>query len=179
MFEDLKIVIYPDPRLRKVSKLVDKFDEELSELANRMLVLMRENKGVGLAAPQVGKNIRLFVMNHSGQPADDRVYVNPVLTDADGDETAEEGCLSIPEVKADIARNKKMKMTAQDLKGQAIIEEQTGYIARVWQHEVDHLNGILHIDRMGALAKLAHRKTLKALEEQYASAHPAAAKSRK
>jgi peptide deformylase len=180
MAEDLKIVIYPDPRLRKVSKDVEKFDEGLTDLASRMFVLMREAKGVGLAAPQVGKNIRMFVMSHTGLEADDRVYVNPVLTEAEGDESAEEGCLSIPDIKADIPRSKTVKMTAQDLKGNPIAETQAGYIARVWQHEVDHLNGILHIDRMGALAKLAHRKALKVLEDKYAAGHPATAgKTRK
>ena len=180
MAEELKIIIYPDPRLRKISKDVEKFDDELADLARRMFILMREAKGVGLAAPQVGKNIRLFVMSHTGLEADDRVYVNPVLTDAEGDESAEEGCLSIPDIKADIPRSKTVKMTARDLTGNPIVETQAGYIARVWQHEVDHLNGVLHIDRMGALAKLAHRKALKALEDKYAAEHPTpASKARK
>ena len=84
MYEQLKIISYPDPRLRKVSIEVQKFDENLSALTKRMFELMREAKGVGLAAPQVGKNIRLFVANHSGKPEDDRVYVNPVISDAEG-----------------------------------------------------------------------------------------------
>src|SRR5579859_8072799 len=98
MFERLKIVAYPDPRLRKVSVDVEKFDETLLALSKRMFELMREARGVGLAAPQVGKNIRLFITNHSGKPEDDRVYVNPVLYDAEGEETSEEGCLSLPNI---------------------------------------------------------------------------------
>ena len=172
MYEDLKIVIYPDPRLRKVSKPVKEFNEDLAALAARMLTMMRENKGVGLAAPQVGKNIRLFVMNATGEPGDDRVYVNPVLTDPDDEETGEEGCLSIPDIKTDVVRAKRMKLTAQDLAGKPIEEIQTGYPTRVWQHEIDHLNGTLIIDRMGALAKMTHRKKLKELEEKYAAEHP-------
>src|SRR4051812_10409314 len=109
MFEDLKIIHYPDPRLKKVSKAVETFDEELKQLAARMVELMREHKGVGLAAPQVGTNIRLFVMNPTGEPQDQRVYVNPILTvEADGDEEAEEGCLSIPLVNVKIIRSKNM-----------------------------------------------------------------------
>jgi|ERR1700722_3683506 len=172
MFENLKIVIYPDPRLRKVSKPVKEFNDELAQLARRMFEMMRENKGVGLAAPQIGKNIRLFVMNHTGEPGDDRVYVNPVLTDPDGEETGEEGCLSIPDIKVDILRAKTLKMNAQDLTGKPFEEVQSGYVTRVWQHEFDHLNGTLITDRMGALAKMTHRRKMKELEDAFAAAHP-------
>src|SRR2546429_5387086 len=81
MYEDLKIILYPDPRLSRMSKPVQKFDQNLKDLAARMFVLMRENRGVGLAAPQVGLNIRMFVMNSTGKPEDDRIYVNPELTE--------------------------------------------------------------------------------------------------
>jgi peptide deformylase len=172
MIQELKIILYPDPRLRKMSKPVTEFGPELALLAAKMLELMRTGQGVGLAAPQVGKNIRLFVMNATGKPEDDRVIVNPVLTDADGEETAEEGCLSIPDVKTDVLRVKSLKLTAQDVNGKKFEDIQTGYAARVWQHEIDHLNGILILDRMGALAKMSHRKKLKELEEKYAAAHP-------
>jgi peptide deformylase len=172
MSEPLKIIFWPDPRLKKVSKPVEAFDEKLAVLAGKMFELMRASKGVGLAAPQVGKNIRLFVMNHNGDPASDRVYVNPVLSDADGDEEAEEGCLSLPKVNVDVVRNKTMRLTAVDLHGKPIEQTETGYIARIWQHEIDHLDGILLTDRMGPVAKMAHRKILKDLEEQYAADHP-------
>ena len=170
--DKLTVISYPDPRLRKMSKPVTEFNADLAALAARMLELMREFKGVGLAAPQVGKNIRMFVMNHSGEPGDDRVIVNPVLADPDGDETAEEDCLSIPEIKADILRSKALKLTAQDVTGKPIEQVETGYIARIWQHETDHLNGTLIIDRMGAVAKMTHRKKLRELEETYAKEHP-------
>jgi peptide deformylase len=172
MFDALKIIHYPDPRLRKMSKPVTQFNDELAALAARMFELMRLHKGVGLAAPQVGKNIRLFVMNHSGEPKDDVVVVNPVLTDPDGEETGEEGCLSIPEIKADILRAKALKLTAHDLTGKPFENVQTGYVARIWQHEFDHLNGTLLIDRMGALAKMSHRRKLKDLEDQWDAEHP-------
>jgi peptide deformylase len=172
MPEELKIIFYPDPRLRKMSKPVKDFGSDLALLAVKMLELMRTGQGVGLAAPQVGKNIRMFVMNATGKPEDDRVIVNPVLSDPDGEESAEEGCLSIPDVKTDVLRLKTLRLAAQDVNGKPFEETATGFVARVWQHEIDHLNGTLIIDRMGALAKMAHRRKLKDLEDKYAAAHP-------
>jgi peptide deformylase len=172
MYEDLKIILWPDPRLKKVSKPVEMFDPALKELAGRMFELMRAAKGVGLAAPQVGKNVRLFVMNATGEPADDRVYVNPVLTDGDGEDELEEGCLSLPDIHVNVVRFKQMKMTAQDLDGQPVEEAASGFVARVWQHEFDHLNGTMLTDRMGPVARMAARRTLKELEEKYREANP-------
>src|SRR5579872_6099843 len=108
MAETLKIVLYPDPRLKKPSLPITDFTPALAELTEQMFAVMRESKGVGLAAPQVGKNIRLFVMNATGKPEDDRIYINPVLSDADGDEEDEEGCLSIPELRVKIWRAKSL-----------------------------------------------------------------------
>jgi peptide deformylase len=127
---------------------------------------------VGLAAPQVGKNIRLFVANHSGKPEDDRVYVNPVVSDAEGEETASEGCLSLPNINVEVSRPVTAKMTAKDLSGNPIDQVESGYIARIWQHELDHLNGVLIIDRMGPTAKMENRKILKEMEDNYETDHP-------
>ncbi len=168
MFEDLQIIHYPDPRLRKTSTPVTAFDDRLKALVVRMFELMRENKGVGLAAPQVGVNIRLFIANPTGEPTDDRVYVNPMLSEPDTDEEeGDEGCLSLPEISGKIMRTKSMRIDAQDLEGKPFTDTQTGYLARIWQHEFDHLNGTMIIDRMGALAKLGAKKQLKVLEEIY------------
>ena len=172
MFEDLKIVLYPDPRLKKMSEPVTQFDERLRALAGRMFELMREAKGVGLAAPQVGENVRIFVMNATQEPGDDRVYVNPVLSDFDGEEEAEEGCLSLPGIHVNVNRGKQVRMRAQNLEGQPIEEMATGFMARVWQHEFDHLNGTLLTDRMGPVARMTHRKVLSDLKEQYDLLHP-------
>jgi peptide deformylase len=169
MYEDLQIIQYPDPRLKKVSLPVETFDESLTALAARMFQLMREARGVGLAAPQVGQNIRMFVMNHSGDPADDRVYINPELSEAEGSEESEEGCLSLPGLNVRVIRDKTMRIRARDLDGNDIDQVETGYIARVWQHEFDHLNGTLITDRMGPVAKMAARKILRELEEKYAA----------
>ena len=172
MYEDLKIILYPDPRLKKVSQPVTAFDERLRLLAARMFELMREAKGVGLAAPQVGENVRLFVMNSTQQPGDDRVYVNPVLSDGDGDEEQEEGCLSLPGIHVKITRPRKVHMQAQDLDGRPIEEVAEGFPARVWQHEFDHLNGTMLTDRMGPVAKMANRRILNELREQYEVLNP-------
>ncbi len=171
MFEDLEIIVYPDPRLKKVSKPIECFGQELRDLTARMFELMREDHGVGLAAPQIGQNIRLFVINPTGEPQDDRVYVNPVLTDAEGEQEDEEGCLSLPDIRVPIVRSRDLRMQAKDLDGRPFEERASGYIARIWQHEFDHLNGILLIDRMGPVAKLANRKIIKDLEQQYAADH--------
>ena len=172
MYEDLKIILYPDPRLKKASAEVGESQGGLKELAEKMLALMREHRGVGLAAPQVGLNIRMFVMNATGEPGGDQIYINPQLSEAEGSEEAEEGCLSLPGVNANIIRDKLVKLRARDLAGKIVEREANGFVARVWQHEFDHLNGVLIIDRMGSVAKMAHRKTLKELEEKYEEQHP-------
>ena len=169
MHEELKIIVYPDPRLRRVSKPVEVFDQNLSASAQRMFELMREARGVGLAAAQVGHNIRLFIANPTGKPEDDRVYVNPELFEADGEETGEEGCLSLPNLNAQIVRAPAVRMRAQDLAGKVFEQSETGFLPRIWQHELDHLNGILIIDRMGPTARMESRKLLKELEDRFAA----------
>ena len=169
MYEDLKIIEYPDPRLRKVSKPIETIDASVEELARRMLELMRQSKGVGLAAPQVGLNLRLFVMNPTPDPANDRVFINPELLEAEGSEEDEEGCLSLPGISAKVIRDKTLRIRAKDLKGNEIDQKASGYEARVWQHEFDHLNGTLIIDRMGMVAKMGAKKQLRELEEKFTS----------
>ncbi len=170
MYEDLKIIFYPDPRLRKVAEPVKDFDENLVALTNRMFELMREEQGVGLAAPQVGVNLRLFVMNADGKPESDRVVANPQLLDADGNEVGEEGCLSLPKIRANVERAVKLTLKAQDVTGKPFEETAEGFVARVWQHENDHLNGVMLIDRMGFTARMSVKKKLKDLEADYAAA---------
>jgi peptide deformylase len=172
MFDDLAIIDYPDPRLQRVSAPIEEFDESLAELGAKMLVLMRAAKGVGLAAPQVGINRRLFVMNATGDPADDLIIVNPELSDMEGSEQGEEGCLSLPELRVQIDRSKHARLRAVDLRGDPIERVADGYEARIWQHEFDHLNGILLIDRMGAVARALHRGLLRDLEAKYLEMHP-------
>jgi len=171
MSDPIRIILYPDPRLKKASAPVTRFDDELRELVVQMLKLMREAKGVGLAAPQVGRNLRLFVMNPSGEAGDDYVYINPALGEADGQDEAEEGCLSLPDIHVKVLRSKKIRIQARDLHGISFEQTASGFIPRVWQHEFDHLNGILLTDRMGPVARMANRKKLKELEDRYARDH--------
>jgi peptide deformylase len=171
MYENLCIIRWPDPRLKQPSKPIERFDDKLRLLATRMLEVMKQSKGVGLAAAQVGLNVRMFVMNPTGQELDDRVYINPVLSEGDGEEEEDEGCLSLPGLSVNVERFRTIRLTASDLDGKPSDEVQSGYLARIWQHELDHLNGTLLIDRMGPVARLANRRLLKKLEEEFKAAH--------
>lgn len=163
----LAIIHYPDPRLRTPCETVTQFDQDLADLAARMLALMKGAKGVGLAAPQVGLLLRVFVMNPTGEEADAMAFVNPVIREPRGAAEAEEGCLSIPGVNAQIRRAAHCRIMAQNLKGEPVELEGQDLLCRIWQHETDHLNGVLILDRMGPGDKLATRKTLQALETSY------------
>ena len=165
----LYIVHYPDPRLRKICAPVAEFDADLAAFVERMKELMSKGKGVGLAAPQVGINTRLIVVNPTGQPDDTRVFVNPVIHEPHGSVEAEEGCLSLPGVNVQVRRAQTCHLTAQDAQGRPLELELDGLLARICQHETDHLNGVLIIDRMGPTDRIATRKTLRALEDQYKS----------
>jgi len=167
--KDLRIIHYPDPRLRKVSERVTEFDGELKALVARMLTLLEADKGVGLAAPQVGINKQLIVMSPSGQPGDTRVLVNPAIHDPHGSAEAEEGCLSLPGINVQVRRAQRCRVTAQNLDGGPIEQVLEDLPARICQHETDHLNGVLIIDRMGPTDRIATRRTLKALEDSYKS----------
>jgi peptide deformylase len=165
----LHIIHYPDPRLRKISTAVTEFGEPLAQFVQHMMTLMEKGKGVGLAAPQVGINTRLIVLNPTGQPDGNRVFVNPVIREPHGSVEAEEGCLSLPGINVQIRRAQTCRLTAQDIQGRPIELELEGLLARICQHETDHLNGVLIIDRMGPTDRIGTRKTLRALEDQYKS----------
>lgn len=167
-FSKLRVIHYPDPRLRKPGLAVTQFDADLAALAKRMLELMREHSGVGLAAPQVGLPIRMFVMNMTDEPANDRIVVNPELLDLEGTKDSEEGCLSIPEVRVQVRRAARCRLKGFDVSGKPIELTGEDFIARIWQHETDHLNGVLIIDRMGPSDKIATKKLIKDLESAYA-----------
>jgi len=163
----LPIVVYPDPALRVRCAPVEKFDDKLAVLARNMLAAMHAAEGVGLAAPQVGVPIRLFVCNATGKPEDDRVFVNPVLSDPDGAATDDEGCLSIPGVTVAVRRPERCNISGVDLQGRPVSASGDGLIARCWQHEVDHLDGRLIIDRMSEGDTIANRKKLRELEAKF------------
>ncbi|MBI5866569.1 MAG: peptide deformylase [Planctomycetes bacterium] len=159
----LTVLTYPDARLRKRCAPAKSFDADLASLAKRMLELMREHRGIGLAAAQVGVNVRLFVMNPTDEPANDKVYVNPELRDLVGGKEDEEGCLSLPEIRVQVRRATRARLVAYDVSGNPVEVEDSDLVARVWQHEIDHLDGVLIIDRMGPSDAIATRKQLKEL----------------
>lgn len=142
----LPLVKNPDPRLRKKSDLIPQKDiAPLHSFARNMMKAMKKYGGVGLAAPQVGKNIRLFVANWGDE---NRVFINPVLTKRSTvSVTDEEGCLSIPGVYGNVARPRDVTIEALDEQGVAFSLSLTDLAARVVQHEIDHLDGILIIDK--------------------------------
>lgn len=165
--DKLPIVVYPAPGLRVRCAPVEAFDEKLATLARNMIATMHANEGVGLAAPQVGVPIRLFVCNETGKPEDDRVFVNPVLSELEGSVTGDEGCLSIPGVTVAVRRAERCAIAAVDVQGRPISASGAGLLARCWQHEVDHLDGRLIIDRMSEADQIANRKKLRELEGKF------------
>ena len=146
----LQLINYPHPTLRHRSKPILRVDAQLKELVREMFDIMYEFRGVGLAANQVDLPIRLFIANPSGQKTEgpELVFINPVINRAKGSSEAEEGCLSLPGINAHVKRNKSMQVNAYDLSGNEINTEVDGFLARIVQHEIDHLDGVLFIDRL-------------------------------
>lgn len=158
----LKIRIFGDPILREKAKPVERVDKNVVNLARSMLETMREEKGVGLAAVQVGFLERIFVCDPGDNPL---VLINPEIIEVSKEkEVVEEGCLSLPRVTVNIARPKKVKVKALDLKGRVQIIEAEDLLARIIQHEIDHLNGNLILDRA---SKEERRKALMELSEYF------------
>jgi len=163
----LRIVKYPDPRLREVCTPVEAVDSSVRALVEKMWQMMLDGHGVGLAAPQVGITVRLFVASPSFSGDDLRVYINPSIIDAQGTMEGDEGCLSFPGIRCNIKRNSIVTVEALDLTGQTFQETAEDLGARIIQHEYDHLEGRLLVDRMGNVAQLTHRRALKELEAQF------------
>jgi peptide deformylase len=147
---DLKIVQYPHPTLRHQSKPITRVDSQLKHIVEQMFDLMYEAKGVGLAANQVDLPIQLFVINTTGKRGEgkEQVFINPVVSMPKGKDEYEEGCLSIPSVGAPVIRPEQVHVSAFDLSGNEIDMTVNGMLAKVIQHEHDHLNGVLFIDRV-------------------------------
>jgi peptide deformylase len=158
---DLKILIFPDPKLRKVAKKIDKFDKSLEMLSKNMLKTMYEAEGIGLAATQVDIHIRLVVMDLSEERNEPRVFVNPEYTILDKSPfTYEEGCLSIPGFNEEISRPSKILLKWQDLQGNFHEEEPDGIFTVCAQHEIDHLDGKLFVDYLSPIKRDRIRKKL-------------------
>ncbi len=146
----LQLITYPHPTLRHRSKPIVRVDARLKELVDEMFEIMYQFRGVGLAANQVNLPIRLFIANPSGDKEEgpELVFINPVINRAKGVAEAEEGCLSLPGINAHVKRNKSLTVNAYDLKGNEINAEVEGFMGRIVQHEIDHLDGVLFIDRL-------------------------------
>lgn len=158
---DLKILIFPDPKLRKVAKKIDKFDKSLEMLSKNMLKTMYEAEGIGLAATQVDIHIRLVVMDLSEERNEPRVFVNPEYTILDKSPfTYEEGCLSIPGFNEEISRPSKILLKWQDLQGNFHEEKPNGIFTVCAQHEIDHLDGKLFVDYLSPIKRDRIRKKL-------------------
>ena len=170
----LDVLQFPDPRLRRRSDPIEKITDELRQLAADMLETMYDEPGIGLAAPQVGIPLRLVVLDTEWTEEDAEraplVLVNPEITTGEGKLTWTEGCLSVPDLTADVVRHERVVLRATDLEGQDIVEEVSGLRAVCFQHELDHLDGLLFIDRISRLKReLYVQKRKKALREDGAS----------
>ncbi len=163
----LKIVVYPDPVLKRSCAAVTAFDSKLAALVQKMSELMKTANGVGLAAPQVGIPIRMFVCNATGEENDLLVCVNPRFVDLQGAAEDEEGCLSLPGVNVKMRRATEATMLIEDATGKAFELKGTGLAARVWQHETDHLDGKLIIDNMSTSDEITNRRAIKQLNADY------------
>jgi peptide deformylase len=159
----MKIVKYPHPALRVEAKPILALDAEVQKAAAGMLELMYESEGLGLAAPQVDIPYRLLVMNFEGDPEKKEaefVAINPVIVEQKGAVSDREGCLSFPGLYQNVRRFKTVKVQAYNLKGELYEMVCHDLPARVWQHEIDHLNGVLFIDKMGSLGLSRSQKDL-------------------
>ena len=163
----LNILHFPDPRLRTVAKAVTEFDENLQKLVGEMFETMYEAPGIGLAATQVDRHIRLLVMDVSDGKNQPRCLINPRIIAADGDEEMDEGCLSVPGYYEKVRRAGHIRVSAQDEFGAMKSFEAEGLEAVCIQHEMDHLEGKLFVDYLSALKRNRIRsKLIKAQKQQ-------------
>jgi len=147
-----KIVKYPNPILRKKATEVKELSEEIKKLAGDMIEIMIESQGIGLAAPQIGESKRIIVVQMEKGP---QVFINPkIIAKSKEKELMEEGCLCFPKLFLEIKRAKKVQIEAVTIAGEKVRIEAEGLLARIFQHEVDHLDGVLFIDRVSFSRKL-------------------------
>lgn len=162
------IVKYGHPALRMKARQIETISASIRELAEDMIETMELAEGIGLAAPQIAESKTLLVINAGliEEDAPAKVYINPVILAEAGSISMEEGCLSIPDIREDVIRPEMIKIKYLDLEGGQHEEECNGMLARVLQHEVDHLNGLLFVDRISQIKRKLLSKKLKALAAQ-------------
>ena len=166
----LDILVYPDPALKRKSLPVEEPSEDLNRLLDDMVETMHDANGVGLAAPQVGSNIRVLVIDVSFPEEDRREFhelINPEIVSSRGFQVGEEGCLSVPGFFANIRRKERVRVSALDRAGERFTIDAEGMLSRVLQHEIDHLDGILFFDRLG---RLKRDLLIKQINERFVSA---------
>jgi peptide deformylase len=165
MRDDLEVLLYGHPMLRETCFSVERFDDKLRALANAMHRTMKEQKGIGLAAPQVGRPIRLLLASNEGSVTREVIsLVNPELIfQSQERDVYNEGCLSLPEIYADVERPVRIRVRYQDLEGHEQELEDDGWLARIIQHEYDHLEGKLFVDHLSLLRRRLISKKLKAI----------------
>ena len=164
----MRIRCYPDPVLTQPAAEVTEIDGRLVEVCREMLQAMHEAAGIGLAGPQVGLSRRVLVLNLAGgEPQGEIAVVNPVVLERHDVAEVEEGCLSFPGLYSKITRSAKVVVKAYDLNGREVQFAAEGLAARLWQHEIDHLDGVLLINRMTPTRRLGAARRLKELERDY------------
>jgi peptide deformylase len=156
----LKVRKYGDPMLRRRAAEVREITPEIRRIVDDMIDTMYDEVGIGLAAPQVGISVRLMVVGHDAS-REPRAIVNPVIAEQGGEVTAEEGCLSLPGIFAPVTRAEWVRLEGQDLDGLPVSIRARGLAARVFQHEMDHLDGILFIDRLDAMTRDRIKRKIK------------------
>ena len=161
----MTILKYGAPSLRETSRPVEKFDDGLKNLAEDMFATMYAAPGIGIAAPQVGVNIRLIVIDTSGGKEPDKkiVLCNPRIVTSAGTQEGDEGCLSVPDFSENVKRPMKVAVEAQSIKGESFRIEGEGLLARALCHEIDHLNGVMFVDLLSPLKRTLIRGKIKKL----------------
>jgi peptide deformylase len=165
----MRIVKYPHPALRHESKPLRRVDAELKKTVREMFDLMYEQSGIGLAANQVDLPYRFFILNVEGDPqkGQEFVFLNPVISKRSGSAEAGEGCLSFPEIFAPVRRSAKVVVSAYNLAGEEVTYQLNGLLARAVQHEIDHLDGTVFIDRLTPTGLLSVKQAVFDLERQF------------
>ena len=157
--------IYGDPVLRKRAQEITKVDEKIRKLASGMLDMLKDAGGMGLAANQVGEELRILVVDRSRFQLEDSplIVINSVIVDSYGEQTEEEGCLSLPGIYADVTRPLELTVRGIDIDEKEIVIEAKGILSRVLAHEIDHLDGILFVDHLSSIKRRLLSKKLKKL----------------
>lgn len=169
----MEVVVYPDPRLLRKTEPIAAVSDEIRAKALEMLKVMYADRGVGLAAPQVGWSVRLFVMNPTGdatKPEEELVLVNPRIVKRAGKVRGEEGCLSFPGIYVEVERSRYVTVQWTGLDGQPREEQWADWRARIFQHELDHLDNVLLVHRMSEADKIQNAEALDELRQNFETA---------